>query len=317
VTLSYNQNVFSIEFAALHYASPQSNRYAYKMEGFDKEWITAGTRRFVTYTNLDPGTYVFRVMGSNNDGIWNTAGATLEIVILPPFWKRWWFISAVVVFILSIVASIILIQFRHLLAIERLRVKIASDLHDDIGTRLTEISLLSDMVYHVETNDPATVKESVRNIGGIARALIENMSDIVWLINPKRDSLFELFIKLKDGYEEILSYRQILLSINNLASMEKVFLSMEYRKNVYLIFKEAINNAIKHSACTEISINTEIAGKVLTITMYDNGKGFDPARGNSGNGLENMRHRAAAIGGTFRIQSSAASGTMIKFTGKI
>ncbi len=317
VTLSYSQNVFSIEFAALHFSSPQSNTYAYKMEGFDKEWISAGTRRFVTYTNLDPGTYVFKVMGSNNDGVWNTDGTSLEIVILPPFWKRWWFITAVVVFILSIIATIVFIQFRHLLAIERLRVKIASDLHDDIGTRLTEISLLSDMVYHVETNDLRTIKESVRNIGGIARALIENMSDIVWLINPKRDSLFELFIKLKDGYEEILSYRQILLYINNFSSMEKVFLTMEYRKNVYLIFKEAINNSIKHSACTEISINTELAGSILTITMYDNGKGFDVNNRRSGNGLENMQRRAEAIGGTLRIQSSAASGTMIKFTGKI
>jgi ligand-binding sensor domain-containing protein len=317
ITLAYSQNVFSIEFAALHYSSPQSNTYAYKMEGFDKEWTSSGTRRFVTYTNLDPGKYIFTVIGSNNDGIWNTDGTSIEIIISPPFWKTWWFISFVAAGILSIIASIVYIQFRHLLAIERLRVKIASDLHDDIGTRLTEISLLSDMVYHVETEDLLSVKKSVRNIGGIARALIENMSDIVWLINPKRDSLFELFIKLKDGYDEILSYRQILLHINNFHSMEKVFLTMEFRKNVYLIFKEAINNAIKHSNCSEISINAEIIRKHLTITMYDNGKGFDATKRSNGNGLENMHNRATAIGGSLRIQSSAENGSMIKFSGKI
>jgi ligand-binding sensor domain-containing protein len=315
ITLDHDQNVFSFEFAALHYASPQSNAYAYIMEGFDKEWISAGTRRFVTYTNLDPGRYTFKVTGSNNDGIWNTEGASIEIIISPPYWRTWWFISMVVIGILSVIASVIYIQIRHLLAIERLRLKIASDLHDDIGTRLTEISLLSDMVYHVDADDPKTVKESVRNIGGIARALIENMSDIVWLINPKRDSLYELFLKLKDGYEEILSYRQILLHINDLHSLESVALPMEHRKNIYLIFKEAVNNAVKHSGCTEISINTEVRGRSLTITMYDNGKGFDTAKRRNGNGVDNMQLRAEAIGGTVRIQSSAANGTMIKFTG--
>ena len=317
ITLAHSQNVFSIEFAALHFSSPQSNTYAYKMEGFDKNWISSGTRRFVTYTNLDPGRYVFKVIGSNNDGVWNRNGATIDIIISPPFWRTWWFISFLMIVILSIIVSIVYFQIRHLLAIERLRLKIASDLHDDIGTRLTEISLLSDMVYHGETDDPKTFKDSVRNIGGIARALIENMSDIVWLINPKRDSLYELFLKLKDGYEEILSYKKILLHINNLNFMEKFFLPMEYRKNVYLIFKEAINNSIKHSGCSEISINTEIDGKYLTITMYDNGKGFDANERSNGNGLENMRNRAAAVGGSLRIQSSAGNGSMIKFSGKI
>jgi hypothetical protein len=317
ITLSHDQNVFSFEFAALHFASPQSNTYAYKMEGFDKEWIRSGTRRYVTYTNLDPGKYQFMVIGSNNDGVWNTMGTSVEIIISPPFWKTWWFITFMVLAGLSIAAAIIFFRLRHLLAIERLRLKIASDLHDDIGTRLTEISMLSDIVYHGGAGEQAGFKDSVRNIGGIARELIENMSDIVWLINPKRDSLYELFLKLKDGYEEILSHRQILLHINNLNFMEKISLPMEHRKNIYLIFKEAINNALKHSACSEISINTEVNGRLLTITMYDNGQGFDIHRRSSGNGLENMQQRAQAIGGTVRIQSSAGSGSMIKFTGKI
>lgn len=317
ITLSHDQNVFSFEFAALHFSSPQSNSYAYIMEGFDKEWTLAGPRRFVTYTNLDPGRYTFRVTGSNNDGIWNTAGASIDIIITPPYWKTWWFITLIVLFLLSVVGIIIGVQFRHLLAMERLRLKIASDLHDDIGTRLTEISLLSDMVYHGAPSDPDSVKDSVRNIGGIARALIESMGDIVWLINPKRDSLYELFLKLRDTYEEILSYKQILLFINDLRFMESIALPMEHRKNIYLIFKEAINNAVKHSGCTEISINTEVNGKALVITLYDNGKGFDTAERRTGNGVDNMHRRAEAVGGTLRIRSTPKDGTMIKFTGTI
>ncbi len=317
ITLAHDQNVFSFEFAALHFSSPQSNTYAYKMEGFDKEWIRSGTRRYVTYTNLDPGKYLFMVMGSNNDGVWNTQGTSIEIIIAPPFWKTWWFITVLVIAGLGFAAFIIYFRIRHLLTIERLRLKIASDLHDDIGTRLTEISMLSDIVYHDGSSDQTVFKDSVRNIGGIARELIENMSDIVWLINPKRDSLYELFLKLKDGYEEILSHRQILLHINNLNSMETISLPMEHRKNIYLIFKEAINNSLKHSACTEISINTEVNGRILVITMYDNGRGFDANKRSLGNGLENMQLRAEAIGGSLRIHSDPESGSMIKFTGKI
>lgn len=317
ITLPYKDNVFSFEFAALHYSSPDANQYAYKMEGFDKKWIYSGTRHYVTYTNLDPGKYVFQVIGSNNDGVWNKKGASVIIIISPPFWRTWWFITLMAIFILSIIGAIIYFRINNILEIERLRLKIAADLHDEIGTRLTEISLLSDMVYHVEVDNTKSFKDSVRNIGGIARSLIESMSDIVWLINPKRDSLYELFLKLKDNYEELLSYKEIYLYINNLNFLEKIRLPMEYRKNVYLIFKEAMNNSIRHSSCTEISINTETSGKLLTITMYDNGKGFDITKKSLGNGTENMRTRAEAIGGSLRIQSKVDEGTMIKFTGKL
>ncbi len=317
IILPYSDNVFSFEFAALHYSSPESNQYAYKMEGFDRNWVYSGTRRYVTYTNLDPGKYVFKVIGSNNDGVWNKQGVSINIIIDPPFWRTWWFLSLFTIFILSIIGSIIYIRINNLLAIERLRLKIAEDLHDDIGTKLTEISLLSDMVYHVNPDDPKSLKDSVRNIGGIARSLIENMSDIVWLINPKRDSLYELFLKLKDNYEELLSFNKIDLYINNLNFLEKIRLPMEYRKNVYLIFKEAMNNSIKYSECSEISLNTEVNRNLLIITMYDNGKGFNIDRKYSGNGLENMKNRADSISGNLRIQSKKGEGTMIKFTGRI
>jgi ligand-binding sensor domain-containing protein len=318
IELPSSQNVFSFEYAALHYSSPQLNQYAYKMEGFDKDWIKAGTRRFVTYTNLDPGEYAFRVIGSNNDDVWNTVGTSVIIKILPPFWKTWWFISVSILFLMGLVGTILYFRLKHLLEIERLRVKISADLHDDIGTRLTEISLLTDILYHTEdSNDSINAKESIRTIGGIARSLIENMSDIVWLINPKRDSLYELFLKLRDGYEEILSHFHIVFHINNLEFIEKIRLPMDYRKNVYLIFKEAINNTIKYSSCSEISLNADVRGRQLTITMYDNGIGFDVNKKTLGNGLFNMQKRAKNVGGKLRIQSKLGDGTMIQFTGRI
>ncbi|HEX2963157.1 MAG TPA: two-component regulator propeller domain-containing protein [Ignavibacteriales bacterium] len=316
IKLDYNQSVFSFEFAALHYSNPTENQYAYKLEGFDKNWNYSKTRRFATYTNLDPGTYTFRVIGSNSDGVWNNYGTSLKIIIAPPYWKTWWFISLCFLLVFCIIWLIFAVRMRHLLAIERLRLKISADLHDDIGTRLTEISMLSDIACAMNDQKESTeIKETVKKVGSIARNLIDNMSDIIWLINPKKDSLNELFLKLHDSYEEIFSYSQILLHINNAEFLEQIKLPIEYRKHLYLIFKEALNNALKYSRCTEISINTQVNGKILDITLYDNGIGFDIGKPSCGNGLGNMKARAEQINGTLRIQSKPGEGTMIKFTG--
>ncbi|MDP4174881.1 MAG: two-component regulator propeller domain-containing protein [Bacteroidota bacterium] len=317
IRLNFNQSVFSFEFASLHFSNPQENQYAYKLEGFDKYWNYSKSRRFATYTNLDPGTYTFRVIGSNNDGVWNTVGASVKIIILPPFWRTWWFMLLALICIIAVIWAIIAIRMRHLLDLERLRLKISADLHDDIGTRLTEISMLSDIAFHMHEGDDGSeeMKETVKKVGSIARNLIDNMSDIIWLINPKKDSLYELFLKLRDSYEDIFSYQQILLHINNMEYLEKIKLPIEYRKHLYLIFKEALNNSLKYSKCTEISINANVDGRVLDITMYDNGTGFDLSKPSSGNGLDNMKTRAETIKGNLRIQSKPGEGTMIKFTG--
>lgn len=316
IRLNYSQSVFSFEFAALHYSNPTENQYAYKLEGFDKDWNYSRTRRFVTYTNLDPGTYVFRVIGSNNDGVWNKTGASIKIIISPPYWRTWWFILLCCLLTIAAIWSFFAIRMRHLLDIERLRLKISADLHDDIGTRLTEISMLSDIAYHMHDEErTAEIKETVKKVGGIARNLIDNMSDIIWLINPKKDSLSELFIKLRDSYEEIFSYSQILLHINNAEYLEQIKLPIEYRKHLYLIFKEALNNSLKYGKCSEISINTQVNGRILDVTLYDNGIGFDVNKQTCGNGLVNMKSRAEMINGTLRIQSKPGEGTMIKFTG--
>jgi ligand-binding sensor domain-containing protein/signal transduction histidine kinase len=317
IQLTYRENVFSFEFAALSYTLPQENEYSYMMEGFDKDWIKSGNRRFVTYTNLDPGNYIFKVRGANNDGVWNTKGISIIIHISPPFWKTWWFIILSAAFILLIIALIISYRMKALLEVERMRFNIAADLHDDLGTHLTEISMLSDTIYHLAGTDGRIEKEMVKKIGGIARQLIDRMSDIVWLINPKRDSLTELFIKIKDNFEEILSYSNILLHFGNLEFLEKIKLPMEYRKNLYLIFKEAMNNSVKYSQCQNIWVEARQDGKKLCITLKDDGKGFNTKETNSGNGLINMQMRAKTVGGLVTIKSRPGDGTEIIFEGKI
>ncbi len=317
INLSYNQNVFSFEFSALDYTAPNKNQYAYIMEGFDKDWIYSGSRRFVTYTNLDPGKYVFRVKGSNNDGIWNTKGTAITINILPPLWRTWWFISSAVIIIGTLVSLIIYYRVKNIIGIERLRAKLAADLHDNIGSSLTEISILSEVISKKINSEDSDARKSLKMISDNSRNLVDNMSDIVWLVNPKRDSLYDLILRLRDTYSELSSYTNISFRSENIKALEKISLSMEHRQHLYLIFKEAINNSITHSQCTEITLDASVKGRKLEMILKDDGKGFDEKEFSNGNGLGNIKRRAEMIGGRLNIYSRVNEGTTVQFEGNI
>lgn len=316
IELTYYQDVFSFEFASLDFSYPAENEFKYKLENFDSDWNYAGKRNFVMYTNLDPGEYIFRVTGSNNDEVWNETGTSIAVIIHSPFWETWWFLAIIFLSISGLAYFVISYRVKSILEIERLRTRIAADLHDDVGTKLTEISMLSDIVYHTGNEGNSDTK-MVKNIGQIARSLIDSMDDIIWLVNPKRDTLYELFLKLRDTYEELLSRSNIVIDIRNLNLLEKIRLPMEKRKNLYLIFKEALSNSVKYSECSEIIIETLIEGKNIRITLTDDGKGFDITTQKLGNGLNNMRERAKNIKGELKIESVGGKGTIVDFKGKI
>ena len=317
ITLDYDKNVLTFEFVALDYSNPQENKYSYIMQNFDKDWVFAGNRNFATYTNLDPGEYIFKVIGSNNDGIWNKNGSSIKLMINPPIWRTWWFIVLSVIIIGGTIFYFIQMHVRDLLAVERVRIKLAADLHDNIGSSLTEISILSEIISSKLDSGNPDVLKSLRMISDNSRKLIDKMSDIVWLVNPNRDTLYDLIIRLEDTYSEILTYKNISVRSLNLQSLQKISLSMEKRQNLYLIFKEAINNAVTHSSCTEILLDASVKGKILEMTLKDNGEGFAQSGSSKGNGLYNMTHRAKKIGGSLEITSSENDGTCVKFMGSI
>lgn len=206
---------------------------------------------------------------------------------------------------------------KNLLDIELLRTKIAADLHDHIGSGLTEIAILSEMLSkQLSGNDP-DIQEKLKKIRERSRDLIDSMSDIVWFVNPKRDSLYDLILRLKDTYEDLLFYSNISFKTQNLIRLEKIVLSMVYRQNLFLIFKEAIHNSIKHSGCTEICFDIQVNGKHIKLTLKDDGNGFDRDRVASGDGLENMMRRSSDIGGSLRIDTLPGKGTVIEFKGDI
>ena len=200
----------------------------------------------------------------------------------------------------------------------RFRTKLAADLHDNIGSSLTEISILSEVISKKIKTEDKDITKSLNTISNNSRNLVDSMSDIVWLVNPKRDSLYDLILRLRDTYSELSSYTNISFRSENIISLQKVSLSMERRQHLYLIFKEAINNCITHSECTEITLDALVKNKMLEMTLKDNGKGFYiDSIGKNGNGLENIKKRASLIGGVLQINSKVGEGTEVRFQGNI
>jgi ligand-binding sensor domain-containing protein/two-component sensor histidine kinase len=318
ITLSDKENFFSFEFAALDYSNPEDNQYAYMLEGFDSEWhYTDASLRQAVYTNLPAGEYIFRVRGSNNDGVWNDKGVYMRLIILPPFWQTWWFITGSILIILFIVYYLSTSRIKNLLSVERLKTKLAADLHDNIGSGLTEISILSELTAREIDNNSGNPSYKLRTISEIASKLIDSMSDIVWVVNPKRDSLNDLILRIKDSYSEMLSFIGISFKTDNLEKLDEIKLPMAYRQNLYLILKEGINNCIKHSKCTEINLKVNVKGDTIEINLEDNGIGLNGANIASGNGLRNLENRAYSIGGSIKWESSPNRGTSIRFSGKL
>jgi ligand-binding sensor domain-containing protein/two-component sensor histidine kinase len=314
--LSYSQSFFTFEFSALDFTNPKDNQYAYMMEGFDDNWhYVESRRRNASYTNLPPGRYIFRVRGSNNDGYWNDRGASINIRILPPLWEKWWFITCAISLIIFLVVYLSTIRYRNLLAIEKIKSRLAADLHDNVGAGLTEISILSELAMQGKINQ-ASPDQNIVSISERARQLIDAMSDIVWMVNPKRDTLYHLILRLKDTYSDLFHSAGISFSTINIERLDPFRLSMEYKNNLFLIFKEAINNSLKHSGCQKITLEVNVGKDTFELSLVDDGSGFDPESVTNGNGLINMKSRARSIGGDLKIEATSR-GTSVKFTGKI
>jgi ligand-binding sensor domain-containing protein/signal transduction histidine kinase len=317
ITLDHTKNFLSFEFSSLDYTDPTDNQYSYILEGLQSEWQTTdASKRAANYTNLSPGTYTFKVKGSNSDGVWSDNYASIKIIILHPFWQTWWFLTISIALVAALLYYLSTVRIKNLLAIEKLKSKLAADLHDNIGSGLTEISILSEVASRKMNSINIVNGNELNKISDISRQLVDNMSDIVWVVNPKRDSLHDLILRLKDSYSDLLLSLGISFKSLNLDKLEDVKLPMEVKQNLYLIFKEAINNAIKHSMCKHITLEANVRNDIIEIVLQDDGKGFDESKVVQGNGLKNIVNRAKYIGGKIKIKSDANSGTSIRFIGK-
>lgn len=319
---SYAQNDFSADYAALDFTVPEKNRYSYMLEGVDRGWIHAGNRRYLSYTHLDPGKYLLRIKGSNNDGIWNEEGLALPIIITPPFWATWWFRGAVIAFLAALVYAAYRYRLNKMLEMERLRTRLAADLHDEIAGNLSSIAMFGKIIQTEmasEKQHTLAILQLLNRVIHLSQESVGSIRDIIWAIDPAPETLYNLFLRVQDMAANACHARGITLNFFHPPREEfpAINLSPEQRKNLWLLMKEAIQNVLKHARASELDVRVSYAEKLLKVYISDNGQGFESTQSHAGKGLHTMRSRAEHLRGSIEINSRPGEGTAILFQMKI
>lgn len=324
--LAPSHHHLEFDFTAICFSDPNNVHFRYQLVGFDNGWIDAGTQRSVDYTRLTAGEYEFRVEACIGDGPWSEVPATVALIVVPFFWQTWWFrLGALLLFTLSVTAGVRYISFRRLhlklrlmeqeAAVERERGRIARDIHDDLGNRLTKIQLLTGLAQKDRTTLDKALTH-VRQISSVTLQATDALDEIVWAINPRNDTLPHLIDYLGQFAVEFLRTAGIRCRVDLPDHPAAKPVPAEIRHNLFLVLKESLNNVVRHANATEVFLAIRTEGESLSITVEDNGCGFNgEVRANGADGLENMRGRIKEIGGQFQVKSSPGTGTSISLRG--
>jgi len=314
LTLDYKNNVITFDFAAFDFAAPVENKFQYKLVGFNNNWLSTNNNHSATYTNLYPGTYYFMVRGSNSDGVWSKNECTLKLVILPPWYMTWWFIFSMLLLLFLIIYSLYKYRLNEANKLHLIRNRIAADLHDEIGSTLSSISLFSEVVKLKSKTKMPEITPMLNRISSNIDEMMEAMNDIVWTINSHNDDFENILIRMRSNASELFEAKGYEFQFNFDKKLFSVKLGMVARKNVYLVFKEAINNIVKYANGTSVAITISISKNEITLLIEDNGIGFETTNASKGNGLNTMKKRATEINGKFSIYSKPGLGTKVKFS---
>ena len=324
--LSHYENSITFEFAALDYTSPAKNQYAYKLEGFHDGWTyTDANHRLAFYTNLDPGKYTFKVIGSNCDGVWNKAGTSINIIILPPWWATWWFRAVAIIFFLSGLIFLYKLRVNHL-KLEKIRheefskkliesqegerKRIAGELHDSLGQNLMIIYNEIQQFFQKNKSVPKDlenlapdVKETIEEVREIARNLHPYQIDQLGLTKAVKSIIKKLSNSTKINFDSNIEF------IDNLLPSEQWI-------HIYRIVQEALTNIIKHSGATEVIIELKKEGENIFMLIKDNGVGIKSIfeKTKNGFGLENLKERARLLDAKLEISSSNLQGVKVEIT---
>jgi len=314
MVLDYDQNSLVFEFTGIDFKDESRVTYDYILEGFDKKWTSDTRKNYLTYTHLPPGKYSFKVFAINKEGLKSVSPAVFNFEILAPFWQRWWFISLSILFFVIVVslANYLIYQYkiRQALKLEKLRTKISTDLHDEIGTSLSSIAIFAGLIKR----DSSSIKKSdlLERIENTSRDLIDKMSDIVWAINPGNDKFEDALLKLKDYTVKILESRGIDVNFNIETEQQEFPLPMDVRRNLLMIFKEIVTNAAKYSKASIVKITLRFDDKPekkILLSIEDDGIGFDLDKHSRGFGIGNIKRRAEEINAKLEINTSPGKGT--------
>jgi signal transduction histidine kinase/ligand-binding sensor domain-containing protein len=326
---------FEFRYTGLSFVAPEKVYFRHRLEGSDKTWIEAGTKRSVNYNYIPPGSYKFCVIACNNDGVWNETGAAVAFVVLPYFWQTLWFRFLGAGGLVAASGAVVWLATRRRMkrkleqierqrAIEQERARIANDIHDDLGSQLTRITMLSESARG-ELDDPVQLTADIGHIYDTAREVTRAMDEIVWAVNPKHDRLDSLVSYLEKFGLDFLDVAGIRCRLEMPSEFPEWRLTSEVRHGVFLAYKEALNNVVKHAAASEVRIRFSFGESSFELVVEDNGRGFIPDaltaeaatdrdRFASGNGLENMIRRLLEIGGRCLVTSVPKQGTKVTFT---
>jgi two-component sensor histidine kinase len=305
--LAYNQNFFTIVLNTFDYLRQGNVRYSYMLKGLHDEWVQNGTNRELTFTAIPGGDYELFYRATTTEGYWPDEYKRLIIHVETVYYKKWWFRLSIIILTSILIYLVYSYRKKLLKKEEALRQKIASDLHDDIGATLSSIRMYSEVALSRKGDNEPLLKKISEN----AKGMVDSMSDMVWAIKPGKEKFSDLHQRLLSFAQEMCGPTEIELHFRVDDSLSEIKLSMEHRKDIYLVFKEAINNAVKYSECRHISVNLHRVGSTLHLDISDDGKGFNTVSPKRGNGLENMKTRITNLHGKFIITSAENKGTKI------
>jgi signal transduction histidine kinase/ligand-binding sensor domain-containing protein len=319
-SLSYRENNIIVRWALPDYNNPFRNQYYVKLNGIDDDWRYVGNTGEVQYANLSPGDYTIQLKAATANGVSSQNTIDLKFVIHPPFWKTWWFITFIsLALVTSFIVVVRYISQRNLKekllrlekeqAIEKERNRISRDMHDDLGSGLTKIAIMSEVVKK-QLHEPEKAKQQLENISESSRELVDNLQDIIWVLNPKNDTLESLAAYIREYALKFFEPFETGINFNYPETFGDIKLSEETRRNFFLVIKESFNNIAKHAWCNNVTITINQTSSSVQVQLKDDGKGFAMEKTRQfGNGLVNMKNRIEQIGGVYKIDSEMGKGT--------
>lgn len=305
-------NQIQVDFVGIDYEPGDILRYAYKLERADSDWGPPRAQHAVHYAALADGKYRFLVKALNSDGVESAVPAEIDFIVMPPVWRRWWFEGLAMALAIAGVFAAHRYRLAQAVNLERIRTTIATDLHDDIGASLTQIAILSE-VARVNANGQGRAGEPLERVAALARELVDSMGDIVWSIRSDAPGMESLVRRMREFAIDLLSSRGIGFELRSASALDhKLELSLQARRQVFLIFKECIHNAARHSHCTTVVTELKITNREAVLTVQDNGTGVRPEeRTPGGMGISNMQRRSQELGGRMELTSNPGEGCRI------
>jgi signal transduction histidine kinase/ligand-binding sensor domain-containing protein len=296
-----SHNEVEIEFLGLDFREDADFRYQYLLQGADGHWSAPTDQRRVIYPSLTPGKYRFLVRAVTADGGASSQPAIAAFTVLAPVWKRWWFVSLEVALAALVIYSLYRYRVEQLLAVERIRTRIATDLHDDIGSSLTQVAILSEVVRRRIGESDAEINGPLSRIASVSRELVDSMSDIVWAINPAKDKLSYLEQRMREFAADLFTAGDVRFQFHSSEDEYDLPVGADVRRQVFLVFKECLHNVVRHAHCTQVDVEVRVENKRVIVQVRDNGVGFEPFAAVDGHGLASMRERAKLVGGTIGV----------------